>query len=332
MIGLPGEDLAPHLETAKQATMAAHDLTQQFLTFAHGGGPIRRSVDLARVIREAVTLALRGTPIEHDLTLSPCLWPIEGDPGQLAQVFRNIALNAREALPAGGRIEVLAENLPGATPVVRVTVADHGCGIAPDVLPRIFDPYFSTKQRGDQRGMGLGLTICRAIVERHGGTITVESVVGVGTTVRIELPAARPAAPAAPLSTTALRPGAGRLLVMDDEPAVRSTVGALLRHMGYLVELAEHGERAVSLYEEAQRHGQPFDLVILDLTVRGGMGGAQTLQALRRLQPAVKAIASSGYADDPVLLDPTRHGFRDALVKPYRMAELQTILTKALEH
>ncbi|MCX5733282.1 MAG: GAF domain-containing protein [candidate division NC10 bacterium] len=331
LMKLPVGDIAPHLEAAEQATMAAHELTQQFLTFARGGGSVRRKVALGGVLRDAVALALRGSPVECDLALPPDLWPIEGDVGQLGQAIRNLVLNAREALPAGGRVVLRAENLSGPTPAVRVTVADRGCGIPADILPRIFDPYFSTKQRGEQRGMGLGLTVARAVVEKHGGTIAVDSAAGAGTTVRIEFPAAQPAASVSPPPAPEPRPTSARLLLMDDEPALRNTAGALLQHLGYAVEMAEHGERAIGMYREAQRHGHPFDVVILDLTVRGGMGGVETLRALRQLSPAVKAIASSGYADDPVLLDPVRHGFCGALAKPYRLTELQMSLAKVLE-
>ena len=158
-----------------------------------------------------------------------------------------------------------------------------------------------------------------------------DSVAGEGTTVRIELPVTRTSVSDAPPSTPPSHPTAGRVLVMDDEPAVRSTAGALLRQLGYAVELAEHGEQAVTLWRAAQERAHPFDLVILDLTVRDGMGGIQALHALRTLCPEVIAVASSGYTDDPVLLDPPRHGFQGALVKPYRLADLQASLAKALE-
>jgi PAS domain S-box-containing protein len=332
LLGLPGQEIAPHLAVAKQASLEAHALTQQFLAFAKGGSPVRQAIALAGVLRDAAALALRGSPVACDLSLPDDLWPVEGNAGQLAQVVRNLVLNAREALPAGGRISVRAENVTGPAPGVRITIADPGPGIPADVLPRIFDPYLSTKRRGDQRGMGLGLTICRAIVEQHGGTITVESTVGVGTTVEVTLPAARAAEPPERRPDPLTSLGTGRLLLMDDEALVRTTTGALLRELGHTVELAEHGEQVVALYRAAQERGAPFDAVILDLTVRGGMGGVAALQELRRLDPAVKALASSGYADDPVLQDPARHGFQGALAKPYRLADLREILAQMLRH
>lgn len=330
LLEFPGQEIAPHLAAIKQATLEAHPLTQQFLTFAKGGAPARRVLSLAGVLRDAATLALRGAPVECDLTIAEDLWPVEGDPAQLGQVARNLILNAREAMPEGGRIGVRAENVPGPTPTVRMTIADLGPGIPTEILPKIFDPYFSTKARGGTRGTGLGLTVCRSIVDQHGGTLTVLSTVGEGTTVRVDLPVAATAVLVAPSPPPVPRPGAGRLLVMDDEEAVRTAVGALLQHLGYAVELTAHGAEAVESYQAAQARGEPFAAVLLDLTVRGGMGGVPTLEALRRLDPTVKVIASSGYADDPVLVEPARYGFRAGLPKPYGIAQLRERLAEVL--
>jgi two-component system cell cycle sensor histidine kinase/response regulator CckA len=326
----PTADATAHVAAATQAVLEASGLTQQFLTFAKGGRPVRRVLALAGVVRDAATLVLRWAPVECDLTLPTDLWPVDGDPTQLGQVVRNLVLNAREAMPTGGRITIRAENVAEPTPVVRVTVVDTGTSIPADVLPKIFDPYFSTKQRGAQRGTGLGLTVCRAIVEQHGGTLTVDSTVGVGTTAQIVLPAAAVPAAAAPRPAPLLPPGTGRLLVMDDEPSVRDALGALLQRLGYTVELAERGEEAVALYQVAQARGDAFAAVILDLTVRGGMGGVATLEALRRLDPTVTALAVSGYADDPVIVDPVRHGFKGALAKPQGIAALRDLLAQVL--
>ncbi len=175
----------------------------------------------------------------------------------------------------------------------------------------------------------MGLTIARAIVEKHGGTLSVDSAVGRGSLVRMTLPSATSVAASRP-TLPAVQSGGGRLLLMDDEPAVRGTAGALLRQLGYTVELAAHGEEAVALYQAAHDRDEPFDLVILDLTVRGGMGGLAALQALRRLSANIMAIASSGHADDPVLVDPTAHGFQGALPKPFRLVELSEVVSKLL--
>lgn len=325
----PGEDPARHRAAAIQAALEARGLTQQFLTFAKGGRPVRKVLALAGVLQDAVTLALRGAPVACDFALPDDLWSVEGDATQLGRVVQNLVLNAREAMPSGGRIAIRAENVAEPAPAVRVTIVDSGRGIPADILPRVFDPYFSTKARGAQRGTGLGLTVCRAIVEQHGGTLTVESAVGVGTTAQIVLPATA-ATPAAPRPAPIPQAGTGRLLVMDDEEAVRIAVAALLRHLGYTVEVAAHGEEAVALYQAAQARGERFDVVLLDLTVRGGFGGLPTLQALRRLDPTVTAVMVSGYADDPVLADPARFGFHGALAKPYGIAALGELLARVL--
>jgi PAS domain S-box-containing protein len=329
LLGEPGEDPAPHRAAAIQAALEARGLTQQFLTFAKGGRPVRKVLALAGVLQDAVTLTLRGAPVACDFALPDDLWAVEGDATQLGRVVQNLVLNAREAMPSGGRIAIRAENVAGPPPTLRVRIVDSGRGIPADILPRVFDPYFSTKERGGQRGTGLGLTVCRAIVEQHGGTLTVESAVGVGTTAQIVLPATA-ATPGASGPAPIPQAGTGRLLLMDDEETVRITVATLLRHLGYTVELAAHGEEAVALYQAAQARGERFDAVLLDLTVRGGFGGLPALQALRRLDPAVTAVMVSGYADDPVLVDPARFGFHGALAKPYGIAALGELLARVL--
>jgi CheY-like chemotaxis protein len=232
-----------------------------------------------------------------------------------------------------------------------VSIADQGIGVAKDVLPKIFDPYFSTKQGGKQRGMGLGLTICHAVVQKHEGAIVVESAVGVGTTFHIYLPSAREIGGAdaavqagdvisqaktrklsgeekAPVSAGVSRHG--RVLVMEDEAAVKTVIGLTLRGMGHEVELAENGQMAIENYKKAQSLGRRFDVVLLDLTVRGGMGGQETIQALLKIDPAVKAIAMSGYAHDPVILEPERHGFKGALAKPFERGKLREIISRVM--
>jgi len=258
---------------------------------------------------------------------------------QLGQVLRNIVLNAREAMPGGGMVSVRAENVvqegnqqssldPGH--YVRISVSDQGGGIEKDVLPRIFDPYFSTKQRGDQKGMGLGLTICYTIVQKHRGAITVESTVGVGTTFHIYLPAlpSRKQTEKAPEPKRIARPG--RILVMDDQEEVRDVLGRLLQQMGHEVELVDDGQKAIELYGSARALGRPFDAVILDLTVPGGVGGMEAIQALLKIDSAVKAVVMSGYAHDPVVVQPNRYGFKGGLAKPFERDQMLEILLRVL--
>jgi CheY-like chemotaxis protein len=260
------------------------------------------------------------------------------DEAQMGQVIRGIALNAREAMPRGGVLSVRAENVVlkasehpplEAGNYVRVSLADQGIGIPKDVLSKIFDPYFSTKQRGDRKGMGLGLTICHSIIQKHEGAISVESEVGVGTTFDIYLPAARKLggevnAPPARV------PQHGRVLVMDDEAGVREVVGRTLSRMGHEVVLAQDGRMAIKDYQAAKLQGRRFDVVILDLTIREGMDGRATLLELLKLDPRVKAIAMSGYVLDPVMLEPERHGFKGVLTKPFDTEKLHANLSRVM--
>jgi CheY-like chemotaxis protein len=242
-------------------------------------------------------------------------------------------------MPQGGVVYVRAENvilsareqpsLP-AGEYIRVSITDQGTGIAKDVLPKIFDPYFSTKHRGDQKGMGLGLTICHAVVQKHGGAIAVKSEVGSGTTFDIYLPAARKLSGGEKAPMPASEPRHGRVLVMDDEEGVREVLGQTLEAMGHSAEMADDGQKAIEVFRKAQSLGRPFDVALLDLTVREGMGGQETVQALLKIDPNVKAIAMSGYIDSPVILEPERHGFKAALEKPFDAGKLQEILSRVI--
>ena len=239
----------------------------------------------------------------------------------------------------GGVISVRAENValgphdhlslpPG--DYVRVSITDWGGGISREVLPKIFDPYFSTKQRGTQKGMGLGLAICHTVIQKHGGAIAVESEPGLGTTFRLFLPASRKLLRQEKASLLASILGKRKILVMDDEEVVRKLVRRLLQHMGHEVELVEEGQGAVGAYESAKSQGQPFDAVILDLTIRDGVGGRETIRDLLKIDPDVKAIVMSGYGNDPVVLEPERYGFKGVLAKPFDRASLTKVLALVL--
>ena len=339
MLVPPDPELAQFLAEAKRSSLLSRHLTAQLLTFAEGGSPIRREILLARLITESVELALSGSKVRGEFFLANDLWPAEVDEAQMGQVIRAIVLNAREAMPQGGVVSVTAENVvlsasehaslaPGN--YVRIRIADQGTGIPEAILPKIFDPYFSTKQRGNRQGMGLGLTICHSIVQKHQGAISVESEVAVGTSFIIYLPAARklsveenspPPAGAAP---------PGRVLVMDDEETVREVVGRTLAGMGHTVELAPDGQTAIEAYKNALVEGRCFDAVVLDLTIREGMGGLDSLQELLKLDPRVQAIAMSGSALDPVMQEPGRYGFRGALTKPFDSETLQEYLVRVM--
>jgi PAS domain S-box-containing protein len=338
-VALPGDTLAGRLEEATKAGWMARGLTKQLITFAKGGQPIRKLARLPRVIEESGRLAVSGSRVRCEFSLGADLWPAEVDAGQIGQVIQNIVLNAREAMPGGGVVSVWAENVvlgshehPPLPPgdYVRVSIADHGVGMAKEVQSKIFDPYFSTKQRGSQKGMGLGLTICHAVMQKHGGAISVESEPGVGSTFRLLLPASRKLIQEekAPAPAGLARPG--KILVMEDEAAVRTLVGNSLQRMGHAVELVEDGQAAVEAFARAGGLGRPFDLVILDLTVRAGVGGREAIQALLKIDPGVKAIVMSGHADDPVILEPERYGFKGVLAKPFQSVKLREVLAQVL--
>lgn len=339
MLDLPNAELAQYLADAKKSALMTKGLTAQLLTFAEGGAPIRRAMRISGLIQESVRLALDGSKLRCEFSLADDLWPAEVDEAQMGQVIRSMALNAREAMPSGGVMRVRAENMVlsasehpplAAGAYVKISIADQGIGIAKDVVPKIFDPYFSTKQRGDRKGMGLGLTICHSIVQKHDGAITVESAVGVGTTFDIYLPAIQKLSDEEKTPPPSGVPQHGRVLVMDDEEGVREIVGLTLLGMGHTVELARDGQMAIEVYKTAKLQGRGFDVVILDLTIREGMGGRETLQELLKIDPRVKAIAMSGYALDPVIFEPERHGFKGVLTKPFDNGILRENLARMM--
>jgi len=319
------------LEQAEKALHQSVNLTSQLLTFSKGGKPVKKVVDIQPVIENSVAFALSGSRNTYKITTGADLHAIEADEGQIGQVIQNIVLNADQAMPLGGMIRVSVRNLPAATLVpaadlqgdlVEISIRDQGTGIPEEHLKRIFDPYFTTKEKGS----GLGLATSYSIIKNHGGLIRVQSEVGKGTVFFIYLPASRakgdkPINPAIPRAKRT-----GRILVMDDEEMIRAVAGELLVSFGHDVAFADKGESALEEYCAAREAGRPFDLVILDLTIRGGMGGMETMRKLVEIDPNVKAVVSSGYSDDAVLSNYREYGFRAFLKKPYNVQELQIIL------
>ncbi|HEX2910603.1 MAG TPA: ATP-binding protein, partial [Chloroflexia bacterium] len=285
---------------------------------------------------------LHGANVHCDFKLAPDLWAVEVDAGQFAQVIQNLVLNAVQAMPEGGKIEIGAGNveiaesthevglLLPAGKYVKLYIQDEGSGIEPEFLPKIFDPYFTTKQKGS----GLGLAVCYAVLKKHDGLITVESVVGKGTTFYLYLPASTRPDMVTVKQEAAIEPlirGKGRILVMDDEASLRQLVARLLDKMGYQGEVVQNGQEAVEQYQMALQRGEPFDLVLLDMTIPGGMGGKQTLARLKEIDPSVKAIICSGYSNDPVMGNYSDYGFVGVLLKPFRAQELNKLLQKFLD-
>jgi PAS domain S-box-containing protein len=338
--GLSGEKLARHLEDAKEACLLAGSLTAQLVTFAKGGVPVRKEMLISELIQESVHSALSGSNVRCEFSMAEELWAAEVDAGQIGQVIRGMVLNAREAMPQGGEVFVRAENvvlsalehppLP-AGEYLRVSIADKGAGMTKEVLSKIFDPYFSTKQRGDQKGMGLGLTICHAVVQKHGGAIAVKSEPGVGSTFDIYLPATRKLSSKEEAAAAVGVPRHGRVLVMDDEQALRTVLGLMLTRLGHEVDLAEDGQMAIEICKKAKSLGRGYDVVILDLMIREGMGGQETIRELLKIDPNVKAVAMSGYVNNPVIQEPERHGFKCALAKPFDVATLQETLSRVMD-
>jgi PAS domain S-box-containing protein len=317
------------LDDLVHAGERASALTAQLTAFAKGGAPMRKRLELVPLIERIVGLALRGSSVTLDFDFEEGLRPVLADETQLAQVFTNLALNARDAMRGEGVLHVSARNRhpeQGETNTVEISVRDEGPGIDAATIEHIFDPFFTTKPTGS----GLGLASSYSIVNRHGGTLRVESPIGGGTTFFVVLPSVH----AEPAPKPSERPPRldrnGRILVMDDESALRRIIALCLSDVGYRVEQAQDGAQAIVEFDKARRAGDPFDAVILDLTVRGGMGGLDALERLRALDPEVRAIAASGYSDSPVLGEFERYGFAGALAKPFHFTMLVNLLRKLL--
>jgi CheY-like chemotaxis protein len=332
-----GEQVIEHLEQAEKAAMQARTLTQQLLTFAKGGAPLRRLISLENVLRDTTSFVLRGSIVDPIFHIAENLWHVEADPAQLSQVVTNIVINAKQAMPDGGDLVILADNIAaGAKPphpvldpakrYVRLQFKDEGTGISERHLSHIFDPYFTTKQEGT----GLGLASAFSIVRRHDGHILADSSPGTGTSFTVFLPASSRKRTEHMGTPVRRERGTGRILVLDDEDYVRQVCAAMLRNLGYQAVCVETGEEAVDVFEASLRSGRKFDGVILDLTIRGGMGGVATIRKLKELDAEVVAIVSSGYSTDAVLSDHTSYGFPGSVSKPYNAEELSDVLSRVI--
>jgi PAS domain S-box-containing protein len=327
----PQERVVTRLTEAENACQRATALTHQLLTFARGGTPVREMVSITELLTESATFAVRGSRVRIAFSIAEDIWPGNVDSGQISQVIHNIVLNAVQAMPEGGHIQIIVENSfvrAGEVPMLRqgryvkLVIDDNGCGIPAEVLPNIFDPYFTTKTEGS----GLGLATSYAIVRKHDGYITVASKVGRGTTFVIYLPTSQQPSVCADEDLPPVIHGSGRILIMDDEMMIREMLQVMLEDIGYTVDSTRDGMEAVALYRRGREEGQTYALVILDVTVPGGMGGVETLAQLRAFDPQVTALISSGYANDPVLANYTAYGFRGVLTKPYTELELHEAL------
>jgi two-component system cell cycle sensor histidine kinase/response regulator CckA len=325
------------LSKAGQAAQHAAHLSSQLLTFSKGGAPLKRVAAISDLLVQAAEFSLYGSNLRGDIDIPEELWTADVDPGQIEQVVNTLIINAREAMPDGGAIQVSARNVnlveksgvllpPGR--YIKVTVADHGTGVPADIATKIFDPYFTTKPTGS----GLGLSISYSIIKKHGGLLQLDDSTTDGATFVFYLPASTMHAANDPSGGEAVvDAGHQRILVMDDEAAIRELTSQLLSTLGYEVTAVPDGSEAVRAYERASQRGEGFQAVILDATIRGGMGGLATIERLRTLDPNVTAIVCSGYSDEAALSQFLAYGFRGALPKPFTRRELATALQRAFE-
>ena len=330
------DELFDILSDVVEAAQNAQTLTHQLLTFAKGGVPIKKTCNINALIVESAIFVTRGTPSLCDFNLSQDVLSAEVDAGQINQVISNIVINAHHAMPDGGKISISSENIeieadnpfqlaPG--PYIKISIEDQGIGIQEKHIDNIFDPYFTTKQKGS----GLGLASAYSIVKRHNGHITVYSEVGKGTVFNLYLPASGKPIEERPAQKRTTHRGHGRILVMDDQESILKMVVRMLTRMGYKTESVTDGAKAVELYRHMYTQGTPFDLVILDLTVPGGMGGQKTISELLTIDPNVKAVVSSGYCNDPVMAHYTDYGFCGVVPKPYTKARLAELLNQIID-
>jgi PAS domain S-box-containing protein len=326
------------LEEAEKSMSRAVRLTKQLLTFSKGGDPVKESVSLGDMVTEVARFDLTGSNVSLICQAAEDVWPVDADRGQIQQVVSNLVINARQAMPNGGHLIVTLENadLPAeAVPslkkgrYVKVSVQDEGEGISPKVIAKIFDPYFTTKQSGN----GLGLATVWSIINKHNGHIGVVSELGKGTTFTFFLPVA-----SSPLTDESTPPASecpaptrtAKILVMDDEASVCRLVVRMLASCGYSVATAPNAQEALALYRQARETEAPFDLVIMDLTIPGGPGGKDVIKDLLELDPHVRAIVSSGYAEDPIMSDPAAYGFKGTVAKPYTARSLREVVASVL--
>lgn len=326
------------LVEAENASVRARALSHQLLTFARGGEPIKSKVSVRQLVNESVSLVLSGSNVKGIVDIPDPVHTIEADEGQIAQVFRNIILNATQAMPGGGTLTVTAQNmvlsstnalmLPPGT-YVTISFSDEGCGISGDDLKKIFDPYYTTRSAGT----GLGLASVHSIVSRHGGTIDVNSTVGQGTTFTIYLPSTGETSAKHHVDTAMQTVGihtGGSILVMDDEEIIRDLTDNMLSYLGYQVTTCSTGTEAITQYQAAMESGAPFSAVIMDLTIPGGMGGKETAERILAINPDACMIVSSGYSNDPIMAGFSAYGFSGAVSKPYNMSEFEQLLSLLL--
>lgn len=336
---MEGDDInLAKLESAQKACLRARRLTQQLLTFSKGGAPIKEATSMAELIEDTIAFTLRGSNVSSSLNIVSGLWPANVDPGQISQVLENLVINSAQAMPSGGKVDIEAKNITldgnadlplSAGKYVKIVVRDNGCGIDNDSLKKIFDPYFTTKKTGT----GLGLATTYSIIKNHNGHIQVFSETGKGTEFTVYLPAAADSLiRGSGTCPEEFEPGKGRILVLDDDDEILEVVREVLDLLGYEAVLVSDGKEVVDEYKRAIDQGSPYDLVIVDLTIPGGMGGLEAVQRIQEVDPQIRAVVSSGYSQDPVMANYREYGFAGVLAKPYTIHELGTLLKNLLKN
>jgi PAS domain S-box-containing protein len=321
-----------YLESTIASMNRARALTMQLLTFAKGGSPVQRTTPLFPFIQEAAQFALSGSSVSCRFDVADDLRPCNIDLNQISQVIDNIVINAQQAMPGGGAIEIAARNISfnekghpllAKGDYVKISIKDSGIGIPKDILPRIFDPFYTTKIKGH----GLGLATCHSIINRHGGCIEVESEQGRGSTFYVYLPASLEAV-VENVAAIVKHRGSGTIIVMDDEDDVRAAVREVLESLGYAVACKNDGREALDFFISETEAGRTFTAMIFDLTVPGGMGGVEAVKEIRKLNKVIPVFVASGYADNSVMRNPAEHGFTASIFKPFTIAELSEMLNK----
>ena len=353
--GLIRQNGQNELRTARQATVQAQNLVQQLLTFARGGAPIKQPTDIGRLVQEWFAEWPKRPGIDYRMGVSGDLWQADVDRHQIRRLLSNLMKNAEQAVGREGIISLrLARpahvglnaadlGLPPEAPLadfIFLEMVDNGEGITPDNLEHVFEPYFTTRQ--DSNASGLGLTVVESIAKGHDGTVRLLSAWHEGTRVRVSLPAAAtpagigqlvappPASTATLVETAHAAPGLRRILILEDEPLIRQLIVQNLKAAGCEVTPTCDGAETVARYQESLAAGQPYDLLVMDLSIPGGMGGAAAMEKIRALDPDVRAIVSSGYSDDPVMSRYLDYGFRAVLPKPYQPQELRELVEELL--
>lgn len=330
--GDPESRVTKRLKEAEKAVLRSKDLAQQLLTFSEGGLPVKSLIHIGKLVTDSASFALLGSNVKCELSAPEDLFQVDADEGQLRQVIKNMVINAQQSMPEGGIVKVSLSNLEVAENAalkkgkyVKIEIRDHGEGIPDEHLPKIFDPYFTTKEKGS----GLGLATAYSIIKNHGGHIEVHTSVGNGTVFNTYLPAPEPMKTCKEGSIKIM--SGGKVLIMDDDEIIKETAGEILNYLGCKVSYANDGAEAIEVYKAAHAAGEPFGLVIMDLTIPGGMGGKEAIKHLRSFDPEVKAIISSGYSNDPIIADFGEYGFSGVILKPYRVSDLSNIVHKMLK-